>query len=59
VGWHTSYVVALLVIGCVLLPVFVAYELWLERKGSTPMLRMSNFTRGEFSGLSSKIALQD
>lgn len=48
VGWSTGYIVGLLVVGALLLLAFVAYEWWLERKGSTPMMRMSNFTRGRY-----------
>lgn len=47
-GWRAGYVVAFLVVGLLLLPVFVAYEMWLERKKWTPMLRISNFRRGKF-----------
>lgn len=43
VGWNTGYVVALLVIGCVCWPVFVFYEIWVEKRGWTPMLRMSKW----------------
>ncbi|ORY26751.1 major facilitator superfamily domain-containing protein [Naematelia encephala] len=49
VGWNTGYVVALLTIGCVTLFVFGGYEWWLERRDKTPMLRMSNFTRGRYA----------
>jgi len=48
VGWTTGYILALLIIGCLLFPAFVFYEIWVERKGNTPMLRMSNFARGRF-----------
>lgn len=34
--------------GIFLFLAFVAYEVWLERKGWTPMLRMSNFKRGRY-----------
>lgn len=27
---------------------FIAYEIWIERIGKTPMLRMSNFLRGRY-----------
>lgn len=41
VGWDAGYVVGLLVVGCLCFPTFVFYEIWVERKGNTPMLRMS------------------
>lgn len=43
VGWSTGYVVGLLVIGCLCFPAFVFYEIWVEKKQNTPMLRMSKW----------------
>lgn len=48
VGWKTPYIIALLITGIMLVPVWVFYERYLEKRGKTPMLRMSYFTRGRF-----------
>lgn len=41
VGWNTGYIIGLITIGCLSFPAFVFYEIWVEKKGNTPMLRMS------------------
>ncbi|KAK6860618.1 Major facilitator superfamily transporter [Apiospora arundinis] len=44
VGWRTSWVLALLIISCLLLPAFIAWELRLERKAlRPPLLKLSIF----------------
>ncbi|WWD22222.1 hypothetical protein CI109_106713 [Kwoniella shandongensis] len=49
VGWKTGYIIALLILGVLLLGFFGFYEYWLERQDKTPMLRMSNFSRGRYA----------
>ena len=44
-GWIQPSVLPPLIIGILLFPVFVFYEIWLERTGKTPVLRMSTFVR--------------
>ncbi|KAF9053953.1 MFS general substrate transporter [Hymenopellis radicata] len=52
VGWRTPYVLVLLVVGLVFFPIFAGWELYLESKGHTPMICMSNFKRGRYAVVS-------
>ncbi|KAF8921047.1 major facilitator superfamily domain-containing protein [Mucidula mucida] len=52
VGWQTPYVIVLLVVGIIFFPIFAAWESYLENKGCTPMICMSNFKRGRYTLMS-------